>query len=164
MPAVTSGGIPYPLGTDQFKTYPATAAQAAQKIEQRLLEAQQAQTLLFRRTASDAFASGSMLPVGVEVSGSVPAGVYLLSWLAVSSSTAAGVSQYLRLLANGVNVTADVRSQFAAANLIQQASGCLTFTHGGGTLTVDLRLQHSSGTGTIHPGSFVSAVRVGVAP
>lgn len=149
-----------PAGARQITDLATKIAATIGQVETRIM----ADRLFARRTATDSFASGAMIPVGVTASGDVPAGVYLLSWLAITSSTAARVSQYVRVVANGANMTADARSQFADADLIQSVSGTVPYVHTGGPLSVALQLQHSSGTGTIYPSSYISAVRVGDTP
>lgn len=114
------------------------------------------------RSTTDSFAGGSFVPSGAAATiVGAPAGVYLITYTLIVSSTAGSIA-YLRGRVGGGNATGDI-----AFSLISGTRTPLTLTrryvHTGGDLVTDVQVQVSAGTGTVYPGTSVTAARVGSA-
>jgi microcystin-dependent protein len=115
-----------------------------------------------RRSGSGSFAAGAMTSiVAVTTTADAPAGLYLVTWTAIASSSATALC-YVRGLWGSNNLTND--DVFTVDGGHRRTHTIPTFiNHVGGAATLTMQVQVSAGTGDAPAGSRIAAVYLGSA-
>lgn len=150
----TANGLPWPEGTDFVVDGDDAIRELAEALDPHI----GAYYAYARRADSGQFGSGSMTTL-LNVSGPLPAGVYLITW-AWKLSNSATATLYLRGQANGVNRTSD--DTVGITTLANLWSITQTVEHAGGTFSALVAAQVSGGTCSALPGSRITISRIGV--